>query len=445
MRFMIQPRTLSGFRDFLPDSMMVREWLIETARHVYRSFGFAPIDTPALEYYEILAGKGSEETDRQMYQFHDHGQRHVGMRFDLTVPLARYCAQHIQELGTPFKRYHIATVWRGERAQAGRYREFMQCDFDTIGTTSVNSDIETALVIHDLMAAIGFERFQIRVNNRKVLNGILEKTGLTECSVQVLRAIDKLEKVGVEKVAAELRELAGASDRQISRILELIEPQPDNRQTLARLAELAANNALAEQGVDELQAMLTAVRSLAISDERFKIDVAIARGLDYYTGTVFETMLPDLPNYGSVCSGGRYDNLAELYTKQQLPGIGASLGLDRLLACMEKLEMLPSAQSPAQVLVTLFDQKYLSEYLVLAAALRRAGFATEVYPEPRKIGQQFKYADRKGFEFALVAGENEFTENCVQIKNMRNGDQTRIDYNGDAAELITFLTENIKP
>ncbi len=437
----IKPRTLSGFRDFLPETMMLREWLIDTAKQVYRTFGFAPIDTPALEYFEILGGKGSEETDRQMYQFRDHGDRHVGMRFDLTVPLARYCAQHINELGTPFKRYHVATVWRGERAQAGRYREFMQCDFDTIGTTSINSDIETALVIHDLMRALGFDRFKIRVNNRKVLNGFLAKHGLTDSSVAVLRAIDKLDKIGKLLVADEIKQTTTASDAQVEQILTLVDNDESNRNTIEKLKPLVADNELGEQGVHELSQLIAATEALGIHEDKLAIDVSIARGLDYYTGTIFETTLLDLPSIGSVCSGGRYDNLAELFTKQQLPGIGASLGLDRLLAAMETLEMVQSIRSPAQVLVALFDQAYLHDYLRLAAKLRAAGIFTEVYPEAKKIGQQLKYADRKGYACAIVAGADEFAQRKIQIKHLVTGEQFQVPYETDAAEIVTKLRE----
>ncbi len=441
MADIIKPRTLSGFRDFLPEAMMARESLVETARRVYRSFGFAPIDTPALEYFEILAGKGSEETDRQMYQFKDQGDRHVGMRFDLTVPLARYCAQHIHELGTPFKRYHIASVWRGERAQAGRYREFMQCDFDTVGTTSVNSDIESAIVIFELMRAIGFERFLIRINNRKVLNGFLQNVGLLEQSAAVLRSVDKLEKIGREKVVEELKTQTPAGDSQIEQTLKLVEQKDSNRQTIEHLQSLVKGNELGEQGVAELRLLVDAVEAIGITEANLQIDPSIARGLDYYTGTVFETTLLDLPKFGSVCSGGRYDNLAELYTKQELPGVGASLGLDRLLAAMEKLELVKPSRSPAPVLVTLFEREFLSHYLQIASQIRAAGINCEVYPEFKKIGQQLKYADRKGFAAAIVAGKNEIDEQQVQLKDLAKGQQIQVAYDGNPDQLIEKLKE----
>ena len=322
---LIKPRTLKGFRDYLPESMIPREALMDTARRVYRSYGFVPIETPVLEYSEILCGKGSEETDRQMFRFEDHGGRDVGMRFDLTVPLARFVAQHSNDLGMPFKRYHIANVWRGEKPQVGRYREFMQCDFDTIGTTSIASDIETALVIFDLLNAIGFEnKFQIRVNNRKVLNGVLQKCDLSDKSVEVLRALDKLGKIGREKCEQEMADTSGASPEQIQQIMQLAEISGSADEVLKALEPVCAGNELAEEGFAQLRDLVGATTATGVSDDSLKIDVSIARGLDYYTGTIFETFLTELPDIGSVCSGGRYDNLAALYTKQQLPGIGAS-------------------------------------------------------------------------------------------------------------------------
>ncbi len=423
---MISPRTLKGFRDYLPEAMIPRERLMETARRVYRSYGFSPIDTPALEYLEILEGKGGEESDKQLYKFQDHGNRWVGLRFDLTVPLARFAAQHIATLGTPLKRYHIAAVWRGENTQRGRYREFMQCDFDTIGTRSPAADIETALVIHDLFRAIGFERFRIRINNRMVLTGLLEKLGLSDKSAGVLRALDKLAKIGPEKVAQEMTETCGAGDDQVRQVLQLAEISGPRDEVLERLKPLVAGSQTGEEGVARLAELTAGASAAGVAEERLVIDVSIARGLDYYTGTVFETFLDDLPGIGSVCSGGRYDNLAELYTKQELPGIGASLGLDRLLAAMEELGMIEPVATPAEVFIAWFDKNRLHDYLALAAQLRAAGLGVEVYPEPKKLGQQLKYADRRGHRVAIIAGENEFNAGTVQLKDLRAARQQDI-------------------
>lgn len=432
----IEPRTLKGFRDYLPDAMMARERLIDTARRVYRSYGFSPIDTPGLEYLDILTGKGGEETDKQLYRFEDHGGRWVGLRFDLTVPLARFVAQHINELGTPFKRYHIATVWRGENTQRGRYREFMQCDFDTIGTRSPAADIETALVIHDLMRAIGFEAFTIRINNRMVLNGLLQRFGLSEKSGAILRALDKLGKAGREAVAEEMQRVAGATAEQANEVLRLSELSGANEEILRQLEPLVAGSDVGQEGVARLAELLSAVEAAGVPRERVRLDVSIARGLDYYTGTIFETFLDALAGIGSVCSGGRYDNLASLYTNQELPGIGASLGLDRLLAAMEELGMLTKVTTPAEIFMVYFVAERLHDYLGLAARLRAAGLGVELYPEPKRLGQQLKYADRRGFKVAIIAGEDELAAGNCQIKNLTSGESTTVPLAGDLAAAV---------
>lgn len=422
----IEPRTLKGFRDYLPEMMLPRERIIDVARQVFRSYGFSPIDTPALEYLDILVGKGGAETDKQLYRFQDHGGRDVGLRFDLTVPLARFAAQHIGQLGTPFKRYHIATVWRGENTQRGRYREFMQCDFDTIGTTSVAADIETILVVHDLMRALGFEQFTIRVNDRAVLNGLLQQVGLAEKSTAVLRALDKLAKIGAQKVAAELQSVAGATGDQAKQVLGLVQLAGGNDDVLTEVEKLVAGNELGKSGVARLREVLSGVDAVLGANGRVRLDVSIARGLDYYTGIVLESTLDDLPDIGSVCSGGRYDNLAELYTKQQLPGIGASLGLDRLLAAMEELQMIAPVRTPATVLIPYFDAARLGDYFRLAAELRSAGLGVEVYPDCAKLGKQLQYADRRGFRVALVAGEREFAAGECQVKDLSSGQSVTV-------------------
>ncbi len=426
MSGLIEPRTLKGFRDYPPEAMLPRERLLEMARRVYRSYGFAPIDTPALEYLEILLGKGSDETDKQLYQFEDHGGRMVGMRFDLTVPFARFAAQHIGQLGTPFKRYHMATVWRGENTQRGRYREFMQCDFDTIGTDALTADIETALVIHDLLDAIGFESFTIRINNRRVLNGLLARLGLAERSTEILRALDKLAKVGPEKVEAEMCTAAGATPQQAADVLKLASLTGSNEEILRQLDPLVRGSEIGEQGVNELAELLKAAGSAGVDGQRIRLDVSIARGLDYYTGTIYETFLGELPNIGSICSGGRYDNLAGLYTRQELPGVGASLGLDRLLAAMEELGRIEKVSTPADLFIPYFDASRLGDYLRLARELRALGLGVELYPEPRKLGQQLKYADRRGYRFALVIGENEFATGQGLLKDLSQRTQVEV-------------------
>ncbi len=440
---LIKPRTLNGFRDYLPSVMIPREALMQTAREVFRSYGFAPIDTPTLEYLEVLTGKGSDETDRQIYRFEDNGGREVGMRFDLTVPLARFAAQHIGTLGTPFKRYHIAPVWRGERPQKGRYREFIQCDFDTIGTESVLADIEAVAVINGLLEAIGFDRFTISINNRQVLSGLLEHLGLADKTVPVLRSLDKLAKIGREKTAEEMCSAAEIDAAQADAVLRLAECTGQAEAIFSQLPKITGGNEVAAAGIERLQQTYQGAVASGVPSRRIKVDVSIARGLDYYTGVIFETTLDDLPTIGSVCSGGRYDNLAGLYTKQHLPGIGASLGLDRLLAAMEQLELLPSASTPAPVMVTYFDTDFRDDYLHLAANLRKAGISTEVYPDAKKLGAQLKYADAHGFTIAIVAGGNEWNEGRIQVKTLATQDKQDVAYSHDSPEALIDLIQSL--
>ena len=448
---LIEPRTLKGFRDFLPEAMIPREKIIARIVDVYRSYGFCPIDTPVLEYLEILMGKGSDETDKQLYRFKDSGGREVGMRFDLTVPFARFSAQHLSEIGTPFKRYHLAKVWRGENTQAGRYREFMQCDFDTIGTTSVNSDIETALVINDILERVDprsdatFTKFQIHLNSRKILSGALDKLGLADKSTPVLRALDKLAKIGVDAVVAEMAQTAGATDEQARAILEVASSQGSNDEILGRLEKSLEGNELGLQGVADLRAILEATQAAGVPTDRFAIDVSIARGLDYYTGAIFESFLTEYPKLGSVCSGGRYDNLAELYTKQTLPGVGASLGLDRLFAGLEELGMIEKTASTVDVFIPFFDAALSSKYFEIAAGLRRQGIGVELYPEPKKLGAQFKYADKKGIRLAIVVGSDEINRGVASLKDLRSGGQEEVKLDSLAESILKTLASEPTP
>ncbi|QDT53272.1 Histidine--tRNA ligase [Caulifigura coniformis] len=428
---LISTQTVKGFRDSLPDAMMAREALMETARRVYRSYGFSPIDTPALEYSEVLLGKGGDESDKQLFRF-QQGKRDVAMRFDLTVPFARFAAEHLNEITLPFKRYHIAPVWRGENTQRGRYREFVQCDFDTIGTDANASDIETLMVIHDLMEAIGFKAFTIRVNHRQMLNGLLERQGLLEKSTGVLRALDKLPKIGREAVVEEMTGQVGATPEQAGKVLDFAELRGTPDEILARVSETVAGSERGETGVARLRELFDVCRRSGLPAERIRLDVSIARGLDYYTGTIYETFLNEDEKIGSVCSGGRYDNLAALFTKQPLPGVGASLGLDRLLAAMENMGLVKSAATPAQVLVVCFDESRLGDYMATARALRQAGVPTEVYPQAKGLKKQLQYADKKGFTLAVIAGENEFNAGVWQVKNLKAQQQETVA----AAELV---------
>lgn len=437
---LIEPRTLKGFRDYLPALMIPRERVLQTAREVYRSYGFAPIDTPAMEYAEVLLGKGGGENDRIVYQFKDHGDRDVALRFDLTVPFARFSAQHINDLGTPFKRYAMGPVWRGENTSAGRYREFWQCDFDTIGTTANASDIEVALVINALFERLQFEKFTIRINNRLVLTGILETLDLLQQTTPVLRCVDKLGKIGFDKVVEEMVKEKIPEDKAKA-VLSALGKTGTNDEVLTQIEKQFGSNEKAKLGLTRLRELLHVTESAGVLAGRIVIDLSIARGLDYYTGTIYETFLGDLPAIGSVCSGGRYDNLAGLYTKQVLPGVGASLGVDRLLAAMEQLKhpWLSGQSTPAQVLVLNLDSRLLAEYQKIASELRLAGLAVEVYPESKKLGQQFQFAEKRGHVIAIILGEEEIKNRQVKVKHLSLREESIFSRDEAFAEMVGGL------
>jgi len=425
---LVEPRVLKGFRDYPPALMIPRERLMETARQLFRSYGFAPIDTPAIELTEVLLAKvePGAEINKQLYRFKDAGGRDVALRFDLTVPLARFAAAHFAELGLPFKRYHLGTVWRGESPQAGRFREFMQCDFDTIGTLANAADVEISLVINDLMVALGFDRFEIRVNNRLVLNGLLAQLGLEGKTSVLLRSLDKLAKIGRDAVIAEMQKEAGVTAEQAAPVIALAETTGSNADVLDQLDRRFADSPEARKGVANLHEMVDVFRTTGVPDGRLKVDLSICRGLDYYTGTVYETFLVDKPDIGSVCSGGRYDNLAGSFTRQSLPGVGASLGLDRLLAAMEALDLVPKTATPAPVLVFQLPGGNYGNYQRVARTLRAADIGTEVYPEAKKLDKQFQYAERRGFRVALIAGSNEFAQGVWKVKNLATKEETTV-------------------
>lgn len=417
---LIEPKILKGFRDCLPELAIARQAMIRTLEDVFSSFGLIPIDTPALEYAEILLGKGGQETDRQLYRFLDNGQRDVALRFDLTVPLARFVAMHVNELGTPFKRYHIAPVWRAEKPQRGRYREFIQCDFDIIGTTSTLADAEIVAIIIRALSALQINH-QVKVNNRVVLNGLLESLEAREKVVSILRAIDKLKKLGAQAVTKELEEDVGLSKQQIDHIfsfLQLSEKASSNSDLLRELKIFLKNAPLALEGVSQLENLISLVESFDVHEQQCKIDLSLARGLEYYTGAVFETVLTDLPQIGSICGGGRYDNLAGLYTHRELPGVGASIGLDRILGAFEELGRVSGKSSTAKVLVTIADAQRIHYSASISHQLRNAGFPVELYPEPAKLGVQLKYADRKKIPFVIIAGEEEMSTETCCVKNL---------------------------
>ena len=437
MSQLIEPRLLQGFRDYPPALMIPRERVLQTAREVYRSYGFAPIDTPTLEYADVLLGKGGGENDRLVYRFKDQGDRDVAMRFDLTVPFARFSAMQVPKLGTPFKRYAMGPVWRGERPGQGRYREFWQCDFDTIGTTSNASDIEVALVINDLFTGLEIPNFQLRVNNRLVLSGVLDHLQMADKTVPVLRALDKLGKVGPDDVVKEMIEQASITEEQARGVLSLATVEGDNDNRLSAVLERFGTNATVQQGVAKLRELLAACATAGVPEGRIAIDLSIARGLDYYTGTIYETFLTDLPAIGSVCSGGRYDNLASMYTKQVLPGVGASLGVDRLLTAMEQLKhpWMTGVSTPAPVLVIQFEASRIGDYQRVARLLRAAGLGAEVYPEAKKPKAQFEYADKRGFRMAVIAGGDEFGKGVWKVKDLAKREEKEMT----EAELVPYI------
>mgnify|MGYP000873573845 CR=1 FL=1 len=408
----IEPRVLKGFRDFLPEQEILKRNTVRTLEEVFSGFGFVPIDTPVLEYAEVLLGKGGGETDKQVYRFADNGGRDVAMRFDLTVPFARFTAAHEPELYLPFKRYHIAKVYRGENTQRGRYREFMQCDFDIIGTDGVSSDFEILLVMERSFAALGISGVTFHLSHRGAFSGFLRSIGAEDHVVEVLRAVDKLAKIGRDEVLKLLSEYLSAEDAEA--VLSFIGMEGSNRETLGKLKRLSGGT---NPGLERLEALLDLFDEAGLS-KRFILDPSITRGLDYYTGIVYETFLDDLPGIGSVCSGGRYDNLASLYTRTQLPGVGSSIGVDRLLAALEELGTTAKRKSDTDLLILCLDDTMHGHYHSLARAFREAGIRTEVFFEKKKLPSQFQYADRKEIPFALFCGPDEKARNVVNIRNL---------------------------
>jgi len=414
MNELIEPRVLKGFRDFLPDKETQRLAILRKLEEVFRLCGFSPIDTPVLEYAEVLLGKGGGETDKQVYRFKDHGDRDVALRFDLTVPFARFMAAHLSELPLPFRRWHAAKVWRGENTQRGRYREFMQVDFDIVGADSASADLEILLLMRRCMATLGMGKSTIHFAHRGVFNDFIAGLGLQSSTVEVLRTIDKARRVGEEKTLEALEEITGP--QQARKIAEFIRPQESWKESLRGLRDaVGASN----DGVQRLSAICSSLDDLGLSSS-FSLDPSITRGLDYYTGVVFETFLSDLPAIGSVCSGGRYNDLASLYTHQKLPGVGASIGIDRLMAAIEELGLASSSRSAPSLLVVCLEEKLLGDYHRTAEALREAGIAAEVYPEQRRLAVQFAYAEKRGIPLALVKGEREETQGIVSVKDLRS-------------------------
>ncbi len=432
---LVKPRTPSGFPEYLPGEQIEFNRLLMIIRDTYERYGFAPIDTPDIELSEVLLAKSGGDTAKQVYRF-SKGDTDLSLRFDLTVPLARYVAQHEGQLAFPFRRYHIGKVHRGERAQAGRFREFYQCDIDVIGSHSPIVDAEIPAIINDIFEQFAFGEFTIRVNNRKVLNGFFESLGLADKSVETLRLVDKIEKLSRQDLADEFVKL-GLATEQIERLFAFVEIDGDNDEVIQQLRALGVASELFREGVDELEALVEALRSMGIPEQRFRVDLKIARGLDYYTGTVYETVLNEHPEVGSVCSGGRYDDLAGLYTKTQLPGVGISIGLTRLFYKLCEAGIITTKrQSPADVMVLPLTTEQIRYGLEIADTLRRAGIATLNYTEPNSVKAKFRYANRMGYRYVLALGENEERDETISVKNMDSGETTVVG----REEIVEFLS-----
>ncbi|TWP19270.1 histidine--tRNA ligase [TM7 phylum sp. oral taxon 348] len=438
---LVKPRIPSGFPEYLPAEQIEFNRLVNIVRRVYEEYGFSPIDTPDLELSEVLLTKSGGETEQQIYRF-IKGSNDLTMRFDLTVPLARYVAQHESELIFPFRRYHIGKVHRGERAQAGRFREFYQCDIDVIGSNSVAVDAEMPIVINKIFEQFDIGEFTVHINNRKILNGFFESLGLSNISKDVLRIVDKIDKISANSFTEELEQL-GLSADQITRLREFININGSKDVILNKLEKISLNckSDQFKQGVKEVGLVVKTIRDFGLSDSRFMIDLRIARGLDYYTGTVYETTLNNHPEIGSICSGGRYDNLASHYTKKYLPGVGVSIGLSRLFYKLCEIGAIELTRfSSAEVVVMPIGSGQITTSVRIAERLRSTGINTMLYTEENNMRKKLKYADKMGFEWVVLIGEDELLTEEVMLKNMLTGESIRIK----SVELDSFLLDKIK-
>ena len=421
----IRPRTLSGFMELLPQKQQKLEKMMQILRDTYSLYGFAPLDTPAIEDAQILLAKGGGETEKQIYRF-QKGDSDLALRFDLTVPLAKYVALHYNDLCFPFRRYQISKVYRGERAQRGRFREFYQADIDIIGDGKLDilNEAEIPAIIYRVFRGFGLSRFQIRVNNRKILSGFYAMQDLSEKSGDIMRTVDKLDKIGAEKVRAILVSDCALTEAQADEILKFIAITGTNAEVLSALESYAGRNELFDKGLEELKAVTANLAAFGVPEENFAVDLTIARGLDYYTGTVYETTLLDHPEIGSVCSGGRYDDLAGYYTEKQLPGVGISIGLTRLFYVLDEQGLLnpdlPSAPADALILPMTADP---APAIALAEQLRSQGIRVQLYGEQKKFKQKMNYADKVGVPYAIFLGEDEINAGKCSVKDMRSGEQ----------------------
>ena len=439
----IKPRTLSGFMELLPGKQLLFERMTEILRSTYASYGFAPLDTPVIEDAQILLAKGGGETEKQIYRF-QKGDSDLALRFDLTVPLAKYVALHYNDLAFPFRRFQISKVYRGERAQRGRFREFYQADIDIIGDGKLDilNEAEIPAIIYKVFRGFGLSRFQIRVNNRKILSGFYAMLDLAEKSGDIMRTVDKLDKIGEEKVAAILLE-EGLTSQQAQEILKFIAIRGTNDQVLAALEGYAGKNELFDQGLSELKAVTANLAAFGVPESNFAVDLTIARGLDYYTGTVYETTLLDHPEIGSVCSGGRYDNLAGYYIDKALPGVGISIGLTRLFYVLDEQGLLnpqlPTA--PADALVLPMTESPAAA-IALAETLRSQGLRVQLYGEQKKFKQKMAYANKLGVPFAVLLGEDEIQEGVCSVKDMRTGQQLKLTAQEAARHIREALSQD---
>ena len=433
----VTPRTLSGFMELLPAQQQQLERMMDILRTTYSRYGFTPLDTPVIEASEVLLAKGGGETEKQIYRF-QKGDADLALRFDLTVPLAKYVALHGNDLAFPFRRYQIGKVYRGERAQRGRFREFYQADIDIIGDgkLDITNEAEIPSIIYQTFTALGLTRFQIRVNNRKILNGFYAMLGLTDRSGDIMRTVDKLDKIGPHKVRACLMDDVGLTGDQAEEIMRFISITGSNDQVLSALEGYRGRHELFDQGLDELTTVTRYLAAFGVPEVNFAVDLTIARGLDYYTGTVYETTLLDYPEIGSVCSGGRYDNLAEYYTDRQLPGVGISIGLTRLFYVLGEQGLLnPSLPTaPADVLILPMTQD-LTPAIQLATRLRGAGVRTQLYTEQKKFKAKMNYADKLGVPYVVFLGDDEIAAGLVACKDMTSGEQTKLPFDATLSRI----------
>ena len=419
----IQPRTLPGFMELLPSEQIVFNEIKDKIRKSYEKFGFLPLDTPIIEDAEVLLAKAGGETEKQIYRF-NKGENDLALRFDLTVPLAKYVSEYYGSLSFPFKRYQIGKVYRGEKAQAGRYREFYQCDIDVIGDgeLSIMYDAEMPCVIYNTFKELGFDKFTIHINNRKILNGIFNEIGNTDKATEILRIIDKLEKIGEKEVQKELKEIE-INENSINTIMNFIKINGTNQEKIETLKNLGIKNEVFNKGLEELENVINHIKISGVPENNIEVDLTIARGLDYYTGTVYETFLDDYKKLGSVCSGGRYENLAEYYTDRKLPGVGISIGLTRFFYQANKEGLINSEnKSIAKVLVIPMTDK-IEKCMEVATKLRETGINTEIYLEDKKIKSKFKYADKLNIPYTIVMGDDEIATDQITLKDMNTGKQ----------------------